>query len=240
MADHNHRGENEHGAQAELPVMQGPPLSPADWLDMQTGNYEAEPEAATDAGFRLVRRPPGRVTLIAALALVAGLGALCGAAVSYHFSDHGNAKNIEERKAMQKSIAQLNDQVDALKAKLATATAAARDPIAKITQQLDADPTVTGSVANSKTTSVPIPRPAPAIAAAASQPAIVEAWHISSELRGAVYVVNHGRAYRAKPGAMLPGLGAVQAVERRDDRWVVVTPKGIIVALRDRNHFGGS
>jgi hypothetical protein len=35
----------------------------------------------------------------------------------------------------------------------------------------------------------------------------------------------------------LPGLGPVQSVKRQDGRWTVLTPKGIIVSLRDRRYF---
>ena len=56
-----------------------------------------------------------------------------------------------------------------------------------------------------------------------------------------VGVVHDGRAmvesgrygiYEVGPGAPLPGVGKVEAVRRQDGRWVVVTPKGLIVSSR--------
>jgi hypothetical protein len=35
----------------------------------------------------------------------------------------------------------------------------------------------------------------------------------------------------------LPGLGRVEQVKRQDGRWMVLTPKGMIVSLRDRRYF---
>jgi hypothetical protein len=50
-------------------------------------------------------------------------------------------------------------------------------------------------------------------------------------------VENHGELYQVVLGAPLPGLGPVQSVKRQDGRWVVLTPKGIIVSMRDRRYF---
>ena len=54
---------------------------------------------------------------------------------------------------------------------------------------------------------------------------------------GYVYVQGHGEVYQVAIGAPLPGLGAVEQVKRQDGRWLVVTPKGLIVSLRDRRLF---
>jgi len=50
-------------------------------------------------------------------------------------------------------------------------------------------------------------------------------------------VQGHGDIYRVSIGAPLPGLGRVEQVKRQDGRWMVLTPKGIIVSLRDRRYF---
>jgi hypothetical protein len=38
--------------------------------------------------------------------------------------------------------------------------------------------------------------------------------------------------FEAAPGLHLPGLGRVEAVTRENGRWVVITEKGIITAMR--------
>jgi hypothetical protein len=35
----------------------------------------------------------------------------------------------------------------------------------------------------------------------------------------------------------LPGLGPVEQIKRQDGRWMVMTPKGMIVSQRDRRYF---
>jgi hypothetical protein len=35
----------------------------------------------------------------------------------------------------------------------------------------------------------------------------------------------------------LPGLGPVQSIKKLEGRWVVTTPRGIIVSMRDRRYF---
>lgn len=44
----------------------------------------------------------------------------------------------------------------------------------------------------------------------------------------ALIEARNGRYYEVSPGMMLPGLGKVEAIERRGRQWVVVTPKGYI------------
>ncbi|MFZ2090108.1 MAG: hypothetical protein WAU99_00095, partial [Pseudolabrys sp.] len=95
----------------------------------------------------------------------------------------------------------------------------------------------TGSVAPPQTVP-PAPRPAPV--AALSQPPrppIVADWSIREARDGYIYVQGHGDVYQVVPGAPLPGLGPVEQIKRQDGRWLVVTPKGIIVSMRDRRYF---
>jgi hypothetical protein len=51
-------------------------------------------------------------------------------------------------------------------------------------------------------------------------------------------VEGHGDVYEVVPGAQLPGLGRVESIRRVDGRWIVETPKGLIVsAVRARPYF---
>jgi hypothetical protein len=89
----------------------------------------------------------------------------------------------------------------------------------------------------------PLPPPRPAMTqdmAALAPPArsfVVPDWTLRSARDGVAYVERHGEIYEAVLGAPLPGLGPVQAIRREDGRWVVVTPRGIIVSARDRRYF---
>ena len=66
---------------------------------------------------------------------------------------------------------------------------------------------------------------------------MVRDWSIRDVRDGYVYVQGHGDIYQVVLGAPLPGLGPVQQVKRQDGRWVVTTPKGLIVSQRDRRFF---
>jgi hypothetical protein len=110
---------------------------------------------------------------------------------------------------------------------------------------------VTGSISAPQTTApkpqaqavepTPLPQPRPQqIAAAESQPRplVVPDWRVRGAARGAVLVEGHGDIYEVVPGARLPGLGRVESIRRVDGRWIVETPKGLIVsAVRARPYF---
>ncbi|HZD91077.1 MAG TPA: hypothetical protein VE224_13330, partial [Pseudolabrys sp.] len=93
------------------------------------------------------------------------------------------------------------------------------------------------SIARAQATPVPMPRPAPRIAPVTSRPALIQGWRILRARGGIVDVEGRDGIYRVVPGAILPGLGPVRSVEQRDGRWMVVTPKGMIVSARERGRF---
>jgi hypothetical protein len=191
--------------------------------------------------------------LAASVTVAAALGAIVGAMASGGFSALAPAKpdiaSIEESKAMQQSIARLGKEVTTLKASLEATNKSAHMQIAKITDRLE-QAEITGSISAPQAAaptvaptleSAPLPTPRPRIAAAETMPsgrtAIVPGWTIHDLRGGYVYVENHGEVYQVLLGAPLPGLGPVESVKRQDGRWVVTTPKGIIVSMRDRRYF---
>jgi hypothetical protein len=202
-----------------------------------------------------------RSALLAASVAIAGaLGAIVGAAASGGFASKPapqvNVATVDDRKALEQQIARLASQVTTLKTSLETASKTANvqnAQIAKINERADriersvTAELVTGSISAPQTVPapaaapVPTPRPAPRIAAPeVQQPArlqIVQDWAIREARDGYVYVQGHGDIYQVVPGAPLPGLGPVESIKRMDGRWVVTTPRGIIVSMRDRRYF---
>src|SRR4029077_11587061 len=151
--------------------------------------------------------------------------------------------------ATQQSVAHLSKEITNLKASLDAANKAAHSQIAKLSDRLSRETAdITGSITPPQTVapapqaSAPLPAPRPPQAATAEPPpparvSIVPDWWIRETRDGYVYVQGHGDVYQVVPGAPLPGLGPVEQIKRQDGRWLVVTPKGIIISMRDRRYF---
>lgn len=207
---------------------------------------------------KLRPRQKRHALLAASVTLAAAFGAVVGAVASGGFSKPApqvNVATIEDRKALEQSIAKLTSQVTTLKTSLDATNKTAHAQIAKISERADriernaSAELVTGSISAPQTVPaaaapvpVPTPRPAPRIAAPEiappARPQIVQDWAIREARDGYVYVQGHsGDVFQVVPGAPLPGLGPVESIRRQDGRWVVTTPKGIIVSMRDRRYF---
>jgi hypothetical protein len=66
--------------------------------------------------------------------------------------------------------------------------------------------------------------------AAERKPPVVDGWVLTSVgRRGGAIVANRSGFYEVYPGDPLPGIGRVEGIRQQHGRWVVVTPKGVIV-----------
>jgi hypothetical protein len=220
------------------------------------GEAAAASDAAVDSApaaspawpkFRMRPRHRRYAMLAASVVSAAAVGAVVGAAATGGFYRPApvSAAGLEENKAAQQSIARLSKEIGNLKASFEAANKSANAQFTKLTERLSRESAeITGAIKPPQTvpaasqTSAPLPpaRPAPA-AEAPRRPAIVTDWTIRETRDGFVYVQGHGDVYQVVPGAPLPGLGPVEQIRRQDGRWVVVTPKGIIVSMRDRRYF---
>jgi hypothetical protein len=197
--------------------------------------------------FRIRPRHRRYAMLAASVVVAAAIGAVVGVAASGGFYRPApvSVAGLEENKAAQQSIVRLSKEIGTLKASLEAANKSANAQFTKLTERLSRESAeITGAIKPPQTVppaaqaSAPLPpsRPAPA-AEAPRRPAIVTDWTIRETRDGYVYVQGHGDVYQVVPGAPLPGLGPVEQIRRQDGRWVVVTPKGIIVSMRDRRYF---
>jgi hypothetical protein len=204
---------------SELPMVESPSISPA------SPEPKIEPIAEVGPAIEAPATPAPEnfkrlaftafysrnAFLAASVAIAAALGAVVGAVASGGFSTplpHTDVAGVEERKTMEQSISQLANEVTALKANVEAASKNAHNQIAAVAAQPPA------------------------------RASVVQDWTIRETRDGLVYVQGHGDVYQVVPGAPLPGLGPVESVKRQDGRWMVVTPKGIIVSMRDRRYFG--
>ena len=255
----------EQPRRIDLPAVESPSISPVELgqaTDSVTTSSPEEAEisstgTARTTSFSLVeftapKRPRfafrprhKRYALLAAsVGIAAVVGAVTGAATTGGFSKAPpvDVAAMEENKAMQQSVARLTKEITSLKATLDAANRSASSQIAKISERLSRETTnVTGSVPpqTQAAPTGPLPAARPETAATAMQPrlSIVPDWTIHDTRDGFVYVQGHGDIYQVVPGAPLPGLGPVEQIKRQDGRWLVVTPKGIIVSMRDRRYF---
>jgi hypothetical protein len=207
-----------------------------------------------DARSRFALRPRHKryALLAASVAIAAVMGAVVGVATSDGLrapppSPRVDTAAVEERAALQQSVGRLAKEVTTLKASLEATNKSAHAQIAKISERFDraASADITGSISPPQTVAAapsPVPLPPPRVAAVETSPraartAVVRDWAIRDTRDGYVYVEGHGDVYQVVPGAPLPGLGMVESIKRHDGRWVVTTPKGIIVSMRDRRFF---
>jgi hypothetical protein len=243
----------------ELPVVESPSILPATGeTAAESGVAKAPPAPANEAPmasasihfprFNLRPRHKRYVVLAASVAIAAAFGAVVGVAATGGFSKVPavDIAAVQESKAAQQSVAQLTKEITSLKASFEAANKSAHSQMAKLSDRLSRESVdITGSITSPQTVpppqaSAPLPAPRPAQAAEPPPPArlaIVPDWSIRETRDGYVYVQGHGDVYQVVPGAPLPGLGPVEQIKRQDGRWLVVTPKGIIVSMRDRRYF---
>jgi len=252
---------------ADLPHVESPSISPAEpnkpERERLTPLTESAPAIfvapAAKPAFKFRPRHKRAALLAASLTLAAALGSAVGAMTTQHLAAAAkppvDVAVTEERKAMQQSIAHLSQQVATLKMNLDVAARTAHNEMEKthgemtrladrlaaadVTGTITSPQTVPATVASAAPAPTPLPPPRPATLAIAEppRPAIVPDWTLRSARDGMALVEGHGELYQAVLGAPLPGLGPVQTIKREDGRWMVVTPRGIIVSQRDRHYF---
>ena len=245
-----------------LPQVESPSISPAEPqaeikpIAAPAVTVESTSAPAAKPAFKLRPRHKRLALLAASLTLAATLGSVVGAvttrAVAVASKPEITVAALEERKAVQQSIAHLSKEVAALRTNLDAANRTAHSEMNKIAARLAAaEADITASITPPQTvqpapapqevvTPLPVPRPSPneiAAAQATVRPAVVTDWSLRAAREGVAYVVSHGEVYEAVLGAPLPGLGPVQTIKREGGHWMVVTPRGIIVSMRDRHYF---
>jgi len=253
-----------------LPSVESPSISPA----KADEPVAPEPIATSDSPIapsaivkplRLALRRRRMALLAASVTIAAALGAVIGAVTANSLSGtHDQTAGLQERQAMQQTVARLGTELSTLKASLDAASKSAHAQTAQLTKLSDAlneklaatakahaalaqaSAEVTGSIGAPETVApqaepTPLPQPRPqqiAAAESAPRPLVVPDWHVRGAARGAVLVETHGEIYEVVPGASLPGLGRVESIRRIDGRWIVQTPRGLIVSsVRERRYF---
>src|SRR5215472_5874761 len=213
----------------------------------------AAPEPAEESASPYVSR---FTVLAASLALAAALGAMVGALVAYGLARPGaipavaaGRAALEETQALKENVVQARVELAALKLSIDSANRntgaqlgriseridrverSQAEPAAKLTKAIDTLERLARGEAASKdvTGSVVAAASAPNQPA---KPAAVEGWVVRDVYRGTALIEGRMGAIEVDQGDVVPGLGRVDAIRKQDGRWVVVTPKGLIMPAR--------
>lgn len=258
--------KSESGAQPDakaqtghsLPSIESPSISPAreTATGSDTGIANAESSLENKSGSGTSSRGMRSALLAASVVFAAAFGAVIGPMANTYFAGPTETQTaaIAENEAMQQTVGQLLKQMTVINAANIEAAGKAQKEIAALKASLDAANKSTtaqlskvaerldhveqqAKLASSETTGSIKPRHGAGAKATPDDPAIVHGWVVHATRSGLIYVEGRSGIYRVAPGVSLPGLGAVETIKREDGRWVVVTPKGTIVSMRDRPYY---
>jgi hypothetical protein len=205
----------------------------------------------------VVRARLSRVVVLAiAMALSAAAGSTVGAMAASLFSKQ-QPLSLDETKSIEVNnlrgvITQLSAEIASLKAAVDNNAKTANAQFAKMAERVDraqVEPAQRVQKLSElvekldrRVAASPAQAAAPAVAPEVTgsiapkqqdRPPVVTGWIIREVFDGRAMVENERLGFfEVVPGANLPGIGRVEAVRRQDGRWVVVTPKGLILSQR--------
>ena len=165
------------------------------------------------------------------VALKAGLEQTTNAGLAQFNKTSDRLERIEKAQSEPNAkLARLSDAVDRLRA---TASGQA----ASTTVAAAAPKDVTGTVtAPAGAQPLPMPQASPTAAAGTTPKTevgrlpTVDNWVLRDVSHGSALIEGRTGLYEVFAGDPVPGLGRVEAIRKQDGRWVVITPKGLIVA----------
>jgi len=213
----------------------------------------AAPEPAEESASPYVSR---FTVLAASLALAAALGAMVGALVAYGLARPGaipavaaGRTALEEIQALKENVVQARVELAALKLSIDSANRNTGAQLGRISERIDrvqrsqaepaAKPTKAldtlerlsrGEAASKDVTGSVVP--AASGLNQPAKPAAVEGWVVRDVYRGTALIEGRMGVIEVDQGDVVPGLGRVDAIRKQDGRWVVVTPKGLIMPAR--------
>ncbi|MBX9823449.1 MAG: hypothetical protein K2Y27_00495 [Xanthobacteraceae bacterium] len=207
-------------------------------------------------------RLPGSARIAAGVALAATIGVVAGAGTTFVLRHEAaaTAAAATEARTLQATVAQLENEITALKAGLSTSQRSTTAQLHKLVERLDrtekaqAEPTTKIAKLSEAVDRLEKrqQQQSAALAAAATPPSalldpdvtgstvpykeearppVAEGWRLRDFYSGrAVVESRNGMLFEVGPGSNLPGLGRVETIKRENGRIVVVARNGIITA----------
>ncbi|WP_439410029.1 hypothetical protein ACNJX9_09060 [Bradyrhizobium sp. DASA03076] len=130
-------------------------------------------------------------------------------------------------------LAKLSETVDKLRATPPAAPVqAAAAPAKETTGTIAPAPTQVATAAAAPA-AVPVPAtaaPKTEVKTEVGRLPTIDGWRLRDVANGGALIEGRGGLYEVYAGDPIPGLGRVDAIRRQDGHWVVVTPRGLIVA----------
>ena len=205
-----------------------------------------------------VARPSKKPMWLAAVIAVACIGATVGAfavsgaapPVAQPVAPQSSLQSLavaDDMQALQGTIAQLRNELAALKASLEVGAKSTNTQFAKISERLDriqleqsnrskandgadrSDRRVDFTPTRDATGSLP----QSAVASMQSAQPIVPGW-VLRDVNNGVATIQGARlgTIEVEAGDVVPGLGRIDAIRKQNNRWVVVTSRGLVTAFR--------
>jgi hypothetical protein len=109
------------------------------------------------------------------------------------------------------------------------------EPVAKLSKAVEAlerRAEHAKTAAREATGSIAPPKPVGEASKDTRKPAVVDGWVLRGISDGTAYIDGRYGLIEVDQGDTIPGVGRVEAIRKQDGRWVVVTPKGLIVGAR--------
>jgi hypothetical protein len=214
------------------------------------GKAAADAEDALPGAGQEARRASRFTLLAAALALAAALGAMIGALAGYGLARPAvtaaaaGRTDMQDIQALQENVVQVRTDLAALKLSMDSASRNVAAQITRIGERLDrVERAQAEPVAKLNKAIEALERLARGEAASAAKdvtgaipqggkPGAVEGWVVRDVHRGTALLEGRMGLIEVDPGDVVPGLGRVDAIRKQDGRWVVVTPRGLIMSPR--------
>src|SRR5262245_37676441 len=225
-----------------------------DQLKMSGGGDVADAEEALPGAGEGTSRVSRFALLAAALALAAALGAMVGGLAAYGLARPATTAagrtGMEDIQALKENVVQTRSELAALKPSIDSATRniaaqitrigeridrlerAQAEPVAKLNKAIDALERLSRGEAASAAKDVTGAMPPAGLASQGGRAGAVEGWVVRDVHRGTALLEGRMGLIEVDQGDVVPGLGRVDAIRKQDGRWVVVTPRGLIMPPR--------
>ncbi len=183
-------------------------------------------------------RPKRVAWLATSIALAAALGSAAGVFAGLALT---RANEPPDAKAVRGTIARLSSDIAALKVTLDASGKSASVQIAKIADRFEraekAQAEPAAKLARIAEAVDRLEKKPPEVTGSSvdkqqQKPPVLEGWVLRDIYDGRALVESRNGLFEIAPGSNLPGVGRIENIKRQDGRWVVVTPKGLIVSSR--------